>query len=589
MASFETVGPSDDVLLVTGDDIHASGYRGKLRDYLYDGDTGAPVGEGTHDFWVTYAIPSLGGGEWAHQDLSKSPRKMRGIVRMPIPGDDSPSTLDGHLHVLFQEVGHHWLVPAGLELDEGGVRTPFPSGKEITRRINDDDAFPGPPLLARGDSHWSAYFQADASPMDGQHWEDRGAVDGYREWRETSFPGMTLSPGSLPALQTAGYCDLDRYIMGVMDASEAYSDRSGQFRWLEPKLSASHPYHLGLCLAFAPDDYFYFGFREDHRKLAVQRTGGPVVGEVEIGPDYDPLGHELNAMALRVVRRGDQYHFQARRGNPLAGCLAAVLKAVGLHEGRVPDMFEDLGSLPSPADDPDFSRFETVATLSAEEEPEAMGMIVKKWNHPHLAEGAFLNLEVRSGSSRRTLSTSSVPPSTSAGALSSLPTDELRIVDPTGDGIVRSRDGRLHLGAPFSVVRGGELDHLGDRHFDHWSDADGAVRALASAPSGDFAFASWAKVHRTIFTPWAAGYANGRTMWGRERSARVDDVVVPSAIQSRQTPPPGDTYKVAFIMVANQRSSVSSQQIETVDRIRRYFDEGFEETTLNRRHSDSTL
>ena len=36
---------------------------------------------------------------------------------------------------------------------------------------------------------------------------------------------------------------------------------------------------------------------------------------MDLGAGYHPLAEDYNGMALRVVRRGDQYYFQARYNN----------------------------------------------------------------------------------------------------------------------------------------------------------------------------------------------------------------------------------------------------------------------------------
>ena len=170
MATFMQRG---NILVVLGSDIHTTpddDYRLHLRTFLYsDAARRSPVRRGTHNFWVTHAEPSLGSGEHAHEDMRVRPHRMCGMVRMgSVPGDSSAETIKDHIHTVLQEVGHHWLVPADLGMRvDAGRRVPLPSGFSITRSINDETPFAGPPLLGRDDVHWTSYFQADA--LHGRH------------------------------------------------------------------------------------------------------------------------------------------------------------------------------------------------------------------------------------------------------------------------------------------------------------------------------------------------------------------------------------------------------------------------------------
>jgi hypothetical protein len=171
-----------------------------------------------------------------------------------------------------------------------------------------------------------------------------------------------------------------------------------------------------------------------------------------------------------------------------------------------------------------------------------------------------------------------------------LPERELRLDNPTGDPIVRSRGARLHIIAPFSTTSadGRTLTHHIDA-FDHSATVDNAPKVLVKAPSGDFAFGTSAKIYRTIFTPWAGGYATGKTVWGRDKSARAADVTVPDFVRNKWPAPEGDTYKFAFIIVAASEADVTADMIDRADAVRRYWDAAFEAATAERRHSNSTL
>src|SRR5688572_15305620 len=152
MATIERVAGFPHILIVTGPNLDTPGYRTVLRDALYAASpTESPVRQGTHDFWITYQQPPTGGANWGFEDLSKQPRKMRGIVEMgSVPGDSGESTVRGQVTTLLQEVGHHWLVPANLRF-ANGTRS-MPSAVQLIRSINNETSL-GTALLARDNSH----------------------------------------------------------------------------------------------------------------------------------------------------------------------------------------------------------------------------------------------------------------------------------------------------------------------------------------------------------------------------------------------------------------------------------------------------
>jgi hypothetical protein len=124
---------------------------------------------------------------------------------------------------------------------------------------------------------------------------------------------------------------------------------------------------------------------------------------------------------------------------------------------------------------------------------------------------------------------------------------------------------------------------------DHWNGVDRAPRVVTRAPDGDFAFATWAKVTRSVFTPWAEGFAWNKTMRGVEHDAPVADLVIPADSAWKRTAPPDNTYKMAFIILARDARDVTDEMVRTVDRIRIYLQDGFRLATGNRRLADTTL
>jgi hypothetical protein len=583
MATIERAAAFPHILIVTGPNLDTPGYRTPLRDALYAaGLADSPVRQGTHDFWITYQQPATGGANWSFEDLSKQPRKMRGIVEMgAVPGDSTAATLRGHITTILQEVGHHWLVPANLRFNTPDGTRSMPSAVQLIRLINAEDPL-GIALLARADSHWSAYFQADASPMDGNFYVRRREEDGFAVWESADFAGPVVDPPDLPAITLpSSFNDLDRVVMGTKTPANAYASTNGSFRWLEPRLSAPHRYDAGLFLAFDRSNGVIFGFHDDHRQLAVQRIGRnqPDV-TVSLGAGYRPLQKHANGVALRIVRRGRRYHFQARWDITTEG-------------PRAPGLGDALSRIapvtPNPAFDA--TTFRTVATLELDGDPLAIGTVVRKPEHPYLAELAFSDFTLFEGEKpARALRTDApLRPFPRNGDYARLPPHELRAHIPAAGPIVGTKNGRLHILAPFSTVdRGNNVTHHDD--FDLTATSDRAPKVLTKAPTGNFAFAAKATIWRTIFTPWAGGVARGKTIWGIERSLAASGAVVPqNVIDDKQPPPPANTYRCAFIVTARQRSDIEDGLIARLDVIRRYWDEAFAMVTEQQRHSDSRL
>jgi hypothetical protein len=150
---------------------------------------------------------------------------------------------------------------------------------------------------------------------------------------------------------------------------------------------------------------------------------------------------------------------------------------------------------------------------------------------------------------------------------------------------VRTRDGRLHIIAPFHTISGAEpIEHP---DFQHDRGIDRAPKVLTRAPSGDFAVATSAKMWRVIYTPWAGGYARDRTVWGIEKSLPGSTIRVPEPVRQKQAPPPANSYKVAFLIAARDRDEITGAMIRRIDDIRRYWDALFDAVTEHQRQSNS--
>jgi hypothetical protein len=478
----------------------------------------------------------------------------------------------------------------------------IPLAEIVSLLINYSSYFHGPLLLGRENIHWSSFFQGDASAIDGIYWNEIGTEDGYSKWEQSNAPPFVLpsvTPSGLRHIQlTQQYNDLDLLIMGVKTPNEAYSP-TNQFRWMEPSLAEPLEYLAGLFIAFSRSDFLYFGFCGSHRQLGVQQTGAtPTTFNLS---NYRPLMSEFNNIALRIVRRGDDYYFQAKFDSPSESELNA----------RLLRNIDPLPRKPDP-ENATLDRFRTLLIRRHAGTPRAVGLIVKTWFKAAMCDAVFLNLEVKDGSTESVLSTDVLPPlwTYSSPGYASLPSNSL-VFDRPAEGAFLRRDGsRIHIVTPFVVARSNasewpssnqiELIAVEDlTTFDHTSTVDRAPKVMTKSPSSNFAIATSARINRSAFTPWAGGYALGKTMWGRVQTALSQSVEFNDQVRRKQSDPaisssdPRFTYKNAFIVLARDRSEfltpAGQQKISNTDTIRRYWDTAFDVLTLRRRHSSSTL
>jgi hypothetical protein len=570
------------VLLVTGDDVVTGDYRGNLQRLFEGAESPGPVRAGTHDFWATYQVGSAANPNFSWADPQVTPRPRRGILELAAPPTASDvATLAPRLGTLIHEFGHGWLLPRDLTVrsteywPSPGRTAPGMDGGDASIAFTEGSRFWGPAFVARQGSHWSAWVSTGGSCMDGLPWRREGNADGLDRWGPHTLPPITLSPAGLPSMQLpARFGDVDKVLMSVMAPSEAFASDGNRLFWMEPRLMAPLEYHAGLAVLFGFNDAFYFGFYGDHRELAVQRTGGPITRVS--APDNRPFLDPRRAVALRVIRRADSYVFQAR--------YSTITTDIGArHLGG-----SDSWAPPSPG--PITTDWTTVSVQRAAERPLAVGMGVKTWR-PILCEAHFQHLEVYSSGVQSVLTTSIDPPSwmpSPTSGLSSLPPDRLVRYEPAAGSRVRRRGVIASVATPWQDFDASGR-YVANDAFNDWTNANRAPKLLAAAPAGDFAIATTARVDRSGLSPWSGGAALNKTMWGHERSARVTDLVLPEWIAPLQTPPPGNTFKVAFMIVARNASDITAGQEQAVDTLRRYFDASMPPLTDNRRACDSTL
>jgi hypothetical protein len=614
MVTIETAAPDyPNILLVYGNEFPmpsaSSDYRSTLTRLLYDSNinVGGSVREGTHDFWVTFELGSMAGqANHSYEDMSKTPRKMRGILEMqdiPLGGNDADE-IRNLLTTLIHEVGHHWLVPRDLLVGAPSF-WPSPSGswmptsEEITMSLNEGTRFYGPLLLGRTNNHWSSFFQGDGAAEDGVYWQEIGIEHGFNHWEQRPPATINLALPSLPRIELQiRYNDLELLIMGIKDAQSSYPP-SNQFSWLEPRLVAPLDYYAGMCFFFSQENYFYFGFDMHHQKLLIQHLvqhRPNYTNRFDLSRGYEPLMSELVGIGLRVVRVGEEYHFEAKLDNPRD-------EDLGIGNTRL--LGDDMFNTRPPRLNPGESlreEFSTLDSIHTYEAPKAIGLMVRTSSGFTFCNGAFLNFEIMADGRSDNLMKDYVYSPIPAWTYSNDTPDDVygsismqSLVFNTGNAEAigahyRTQGTRLHLIAPYMTFDNSRGIFVNvDPPFDYSSSLDRAPRVLTRAPTGDFAFATSAKINRSCFTPWAAGAAIGRSMWGKIRTANTNNVILSSASRAKQTAPENNTYKIAFILVARQRSEISPVAIRRADILRRYWDEAFMVLTDRLRRSDSTL
>src|SRR4029077_14753049 len=173
---------------------------------------------------------------------------------------------------------------------------------------------------------------------------------------------------------------------------EAYRGPNGII-WMQPRLTEFVESRAGLVLIFKQNDQLLFGFDQHDSILGWRNSSGQLLNGSPIFPKYHPLGHDLNGIDLRVIRRRNQYYFQAKIDNPAGGCLLAVLSALGLYGGALRGIWDGVDS-PGPINfNTDFRNWKTVAVMQHNGPPIAVGVTVNKWRHPHLCDAAFYRFE----------------------------------------------------------------------------------------------------------------------------------------------------------------------------------------------------
>jgi hypothetical protein len=603
----------------------------------------SPLRPGTHDFWIVYSVGATGAANAGQQIGDASPRPLRGaVVAKAPPTSHDETTVVDQLTTLLQEVGHYWLAFPTLKFAWGGRVVPYELADWA--RFNHDQPLTGPLLGGRLLQHWGPWFHSEHSPLGGRNWSTvtrEGVLDRWR-WEDLS-PGLRPKPPGLSAITVnRAFCDLDLLVMGARTADECYPETDGDFRYLEPtyvvqpRFLPTHPeldwpFLTGVFVAFADDDFVYFGFDGDHRAVGVYRTDRTrVTSPVDLGRGYTPAWMPNSGVALRVVRLGEAWHFQARFDGTALGLRSSPSDRnvfVGPAPSAGPGLFDGIGTLGPPASGRDFTTWRTVATLGDRRPAVAVGVIATTaW--PTLLDAVFGPLETLTLPALRlrgTLPAGALP----AGALPASMPRAGRASGSAGSGVTgpervhtvhrlsplpsRWRSGRalneLAAGDVWLDLPLGDLDpptaqdwhgrlrmllpyNLTDDEgvtFEHTATDDRAPKVLLRPPGGNFAFGTAVAVRRTLYPRYSGGGAYGTEIWGRTRTLNARDVRLPDDPEGRRRRPRNGQYRTAFVIAARQRSDITDAMIDSVDVVRRYWDPTFAAATDGLRRSDSTI
>jgi hypothetical protein len=368
-------------------------------------------------------------------------------------------------------------------------------------------------------------------------------------------------------------------LMGLKTPQNTYPASGGRFYWIEPQVTAPIQYHVGIVVAFSSTDFALFGFYQDPRVLAFERSTGGTRTTANVGLGYHPFSQPFGAMMLRVVRRGGRYFFQARNGNSITGGLQAIGSALfGTPPPTGPTMMDALAAVAPPDGGTSFDQFRTVAVLDeSTARPQAVGVITKTWN-AIAAEGGFFTFELRDGNTDVSLPSMKFAQPMPAGATyADLTAGQLFKEQPYAGSWFDFRDSvRMDIGTPWTDS------------YDCWSGVNRAPKILTRAPDGDFVFGSSAKVRRSLYSPWAAGAALNTSMWGVERSALATGVTIPAGTRAQWVTTPA-TFKMAFVIAASDTSQITTAMAQNADNVRRYWEAAFRQGTQDAIWADTRL
>lgn len=597
MAEFEIPQGYPNILLVYGSDVHIRSSDGGfevntvgLQSYFSGNPANSPVSRFSHDFWIAHPVEATGAyfdpDRVIHEEDPERPgsfRDFRGIVKMghDLNSLDTAKASD-YFWVFLQEVGHYWLVPNDLTFD-GRALT---DGLRFSEAFMNRGSYPELQLLGRDNSHWSSHIENNTSPMDGIGWQARETytTEGSRAdpniLRKYVGPTGWANSINLPGVGEAGYAgfsDLDKVIMGAMRKEDAFASEGNGFYELIPQWVASANMHAGLVLVFDEAHVVTFGFLGGITKIGISQTGTAYEENWDISSFYKPWEF-ASRIVFRVVRKDNDYYFQARQEIGNVGCLGSILRTLRLYTPPPAiDPFEDAGTPSAPVSNPaDLQRWTTLKVITSATAPLGVGYGCKTWGPEAWVDMNFKPLMVKTGDTVLT------PVSTDPATISTINSSYSRSLN----------NSRFVFHQPTSNPRlTGDANSCYltmNGNGDNWTGVDNMPKLLVRAPQGNFIAAGSVQVFRSTLAPWAAGAYGNVELWAYRRKIQMSGLRLNPNLDYRRQDP-GRPYKTAFMLVASRRSSITDEMIANLDKLRIAAEPVFSTATGSARRLDTRL
>jgi hypothetical protein len=524
--------------------------------------TEGPVTKFSHDFWITHPV-----GTWdrnftyisvLHEPATPTmgARDFRGLIQM---GFDLGATVDvqyaqDYYSALIHELGHYWLVPEGVTFRGLPMLPP----DDFSNAFLERRPFPYLQLRGRDGDHWTSHMQENHSPMDGLPWSELETIPLEGTQEDPNILRKYESPPWLPTTNVPGIGDLldqrftplDRVLMGLIRPEDAYPQNGNGFYELYPQWASPVNFHGGLVLAFSAAEIVIFGFDRGFNHIGISQTGEVFPEHWDISAFYKPW-QLASRIIFRVVRRGNDYYFQAKQQVGTNGCLAGIFQGLGLYTPPpAVDPFSDTETLSPPNPAPtDLQSWTTlkVLTRTSTVSPIAVGYGVKTWAPSAWVDMNFRPLMIRHSVGTVTVSTNPAGIRTVTGELSNAisgvarpfvfhrPTPEPRLSgDASSCNLVVTADTDNWAGIP---------DHM--------------PKLLTGAPFGDFVAAGSVRITRNCLAPWAAGAYVGTNLWATRKKISVADIALDPE-RNYRLQDPGRPYKAAYMLIAQNREQVDA-------------------------------
>jgi hypothetical protein len=576
MAAFEIPSAHPNILIVYGTDVYHRNASGVydvdarvLQDYFSGSLAGSPVSRFSHDFWITHPIrtevASYVDDSVIHEPDTAVPgrfRDFRGIVKLGLNFtslDNNVAT--NYLRTFLKEIGHYWLVPADMTF--GGRR--LTTANEFTDAFINRRSLPELQLLGRNNNNWSTNIELNASPMEGKDWVpfEEHLTEGLRSESSimTRYPalnrieGYVDIPGAGRRIEYTYYSELDRVIMGIIPKEESFPRRGNAFYELNPVWLSGSNMHGGLVVVFNEANVVTFGFAGGITHSSVRSTGG-FHGFLPLEPFYKPWLF-MERIVFRVVRKDNDYYFQAKSEIGTIGCLATILRAAGLYTAPPPtDFFAD-AETPGPPDPfaEDLQIWRTIGVITSNSPPIAIGYGCRTWSPAPFVDMNFKPLKIKVGDT----------------ILPEISTDPAGINTVTGSYISTLNNSNFTFHRPTTNPR-----LTGDTNScyitmteaaDNSPGIDNMPKLLVRPPQGNFIAAGSIEIFRSAVPPWANYDYDIVEQYAFKRRIQMSGLQLNPQTDYRRVDP-RRAYKAAFMLVAERREDITDTMIENLDKLR---------------------